>query len=250
MHILFVDESGTPPKPGQAVPRYFVVAGVIIPETVWHQTRDAVIGLKARRRIRGELKWRYFAPGNDDADNPMRGMAPADRDAVRSDVYQVITRNRLVTVAAVCSGAAAYRQRWIEKQDDVYHLTYKTVSERFQYYLQDISRPARRMEYGIVVGDHRGAADDKRLRGLHQKLLHATGRYISTYANLIEGLFLEPSHLSIGIQLADMVAGAVWRKYEREHGRWFDAVAPSLRRGPAGQVDGYGIIKVPKREWE
>jgi hypothetical protein len=70
MHILFVDESGTPPKPGKQYPRYFVVGGIIIPENVWHRIRDAMLGLKTRLRIRGELKWRYFSPNNDDPKNP------------------------------------------------------------------------------------------------------------------------------------------------------------------------------------
>ena len=30
MHILFVDESGTPPKPGKQYPRYFVVGGIYL----------------------------------------------------------------------------------------------------------------------------------------------------------------------------------------------------------------------------
>jgi hypothetical protein len=72
MHILFVDEAGTPPKPGQQYPRYFVVGGIIVPENVWHRIRDAMLGLKIRRRIRGEFKWRYFSPDNDDQKNPMR----------------------------------------------------------------------------------------------------------------------------------------------------------------------------------
>jgi len=75
MHLLFVDVSGTPPKPGKINPRYFVVGAIIIPENLWHRLKDALFGMKVRLKIRGELKWRYFAPGNDDARNPMRLLA-------------------------------------------------------------------------------------------------------------------------------------------------------------------------------
>ena len=37
----------------------------------------------------------------------------------------------------------------------------------------------------------------------------------SQFNNLIEGLFIAPSHLSVGIQFADLVAGAIFRKYEK-----------------------------------
>jgi hypothetical protein len=137
----------------------------------------------------------------------------------------------------------------IETQEDLYHGTYKPVTERFQYYLQDMSRIVGSAQYGIVVADHRGQQDDKRLRGHHQKLLHSSGEFTSTYKNLIEGLFLEPSNLSVGIQLADLVAGSVWRKFEREDSTWYDLLAPSIRRGLNGSVDGYGIVRFPKKNW-
>jgi len=45
MHILFADESGTPPHPGQTTQRYFVIGGIIVPESVWHRLRDAILGM-------------------------------------------------------------------------------------------------------------------------------------------------------------------------------------------------------------
>jgi len=253
MHLLFIDESGTPPPPDRLDkgPRYFVIGGIIIPEASWHRVRDRLFGIKTRHRIRGELKWRYFAPNNTDTRNPMRALSQTERDAVREDVYKLLTVEKsLRTIACVASAAAAYKLASIPTQGDLYHATYKPVTERFQYYLQDLKRASGRTEFGIVVADHRGAGDDARLRGHHQKLLYATGDYISTYANLIESLFLHPSHLSVGIQLADMVAGAVWRKFERNDDRWYGMLEPTFRRNAAGKVEGFGVVKFPKTNWE
>ena len=72
---------------------------------------------------------------------------------------------------------------------------------------------------------------------------------MSEYKNLTESLFLQKSEMSIGIQLADMVAGAVWRKFERGDDRWYKLVEPTLRRSRTGNVNGYGIIKVPREGW-
>lgn len=250
MHMFFLDESGTPPKPSAKYPRYFVVGGIIIPENSWHRVKDALMGLKIRHKVRGELKWRYFAATNEDAKNPMRRMTVQKRDEIRADLYRIICAEKSVkTIACVCSTPAAYAMPSVTSQDDIYNLAYKGASERFQYYLQDVSKVVGRKEYGIVVADHRGAQDDKELRGHHQKLLHSTGEFISKYQNLIEGLFLEPSHLSVGIQLADLVAGAVWRKFERGDDRWYQHLESSLRRNADGVVDGYGIIKMPKKGW-
>lgn len=137
----------------------------------------------------------------------------------------------------------------VEDQADIYALAYKGVTERFQYHLQAMSKITGRKEFGIVVCDHRGVKDDNALRAQHQKLLHSTGRFISEYKNIVESLFLAPSHQSIGIQLADLVAGAVWRKYERDDDEWFRLVEPTLRRSDTGILEGYGIVKMPKYNW-
>lgn len=247
MHILFIDESGTPPKPTKTYPRYFVVGGLIVPENVWHRMRDAYMGLKIQHKVRGELKWRYFSPDNHDERNPVKNLDREKKDEIRTGIYNIIASDSSIkTIACVCSVEAAYKMHSVNEQSDVYNLTYKGITERFQYYLQDLRKTVGRQEYGIIVGDHRGKDDDKNLRGHHQKLLHATADFISRYNNLIEGLFLEPSHLSIGIQLADIVAGAVWRKFERNDDRWYRLLEPTLRRSPTGEVSGYGIIKMPK----
>lgn len=223
MHILFIDESGNAPHPGKKQNRYFVIAGIIIPEERWHRTRDALLGLKIRKKIKGEIKWRYFAPGNTDVANPMKGMDDAARDAIRTEIYEKIIcgDKSLKSVGCVTCIEAAYERPSINTRDDLYQYTYKPVSERFQYHLQDLSREVGRSELGIVVSDHRGHEDDKRFRAHHEELLHSSGDFMSKYKNLVESLFFVPSDLSIGIQLADMVAGAIWRKYEVGDGKYF-----------------------------
>ncbi len=247
---MFIDESGAPPAPGRDSPRYFVLGAAVIPEGSWHRTRDAILGMKIRRRIRGEFKWRYFAPGNEDERNPMRKLRQEERDQIRNEIYRVICADGAIkTLACVCSVAAAYRIQSITTPEDIYHATYKPLPERFQYHLQDLSKAVGRKEFGIVVADHRASQDDKRLRMHHQMLLHSSAKVTSNYRNLIEGLFLEPSNQSIGIQLADMVAGAVWRKFERNDDRWYQMVEPSLRRSRDGTIDGFGVVRMPKTNW-
>lgn len=51
MHLLFVDESGTPPSPGKLKNKYFVIGGIIIPEGKWHPLKDEIMGMKLRRRV-------------------------------------------------------------------------------------------------------------------------------------------------------------------------------------------------------
>lgn len=250
MYLLFVDESGTPPR-ADAPNGYFVIAGLVIPEDRWPGMRDRLIGLKRASGYHGEIKWRYFAPSNSDPENPMAEWDQNRRNDFRQAVFDIVTGTKSCKiVACVSESDTAYSLGNVNSQDDLYFRTYKPVTERFQYLLQDITRDSGRDSYGLIVADHRGSGEDERMRHLHERLVHETGRYTSNYPNLIEGLFFSPSHLSIGIQLVDMVAGAIWRAQTHNDRRWFDQIRPSLRQKPNGDIGGYGMVRFPTKDWK
>lgn len=251
MHLLFVDESGTPPKPDHQGSAYFVIAGLVIPEDRWVGMRDKLLGLKRASGYHGEVKWRFFAPNNSDPENPMADWDQAKRNAFRDDLFAIITGTKSCKIIACASeGDTAYGLGNVNSQDDLYFRTYKPVTERFQYFLQDITRTSGRDTFGLIVADHRGRGDDDRMRMQHERLVREAGKYTSDYANFIEGLFFSPSHLSIGIQLVDMVAGAIWRAQAHDDRTWYDRLRPSIRSGANGKIDGYGVVRFPKRGWK
>jgi hypothetical protein len=210
MHLCFVDESGTPAKPGRDTPRFFTIAGVIIPEERWHSVANRLQRLKTRTGYRGELKWRFFAPNNKDEANAMVEWSQDQRNEFREQVFTVLTADRSIRiVAAICEASAAYALQNVKEQDNVY-----------------------------VVADHRGRGSDEKMRLQHQRLVIEERAYTSRYNNLIEGLFLAPSHLSVGIQMADMVAGAIWRRFEHADSFWYDKIrslAGRIRNSPLPQ---------------
>lgn len=248
--MFFIDESGTPPQQVPCRDRYFVIGGLVVPDGVWHKLRDAVQGMKIRRGLRGELKWRYFASINSDDKNPMRGLTQEQRNDVRTELYGIICSIKSIkAMACVTCIEAAFDMPTCTCADHLYHYTYKPMSERFQYHLQDLTRAVGRMETGIIIADPRGAAADQRFRGAHELLIKRGGDFISSYENLIESLFFQPSDLSLGVQLADMVAGAVWRKFEKNDESFYRQLEPAIRTSKRGDVVGYGIVKFPKGTW-
>lgn len=70
--------------------------------------------------------------------------------------------------------------------------------------------------------------------------------FFSNYGNLIETVFFAPSELSLGIQLADMVAGSFFRKIEKNDNQTFDIINSSVRKSENGVIEGFGVVKVPK----
>lgn len=186
MHLLFVDESGTPPKASVEAQNYFVIAGLVIPEDRWSGMREKLVGLKRSDGYRGEVKWRFFAPNNENDDNPMRGWDQDRRNSFREKLFSIIISQRSAKiVAGIAECPTAYTLGNVNDQSDLYFRTYKVVTERFQYLLQDITRESGRDIMGLIVADHRGRGDDDKMRILHERLVREDGRYTSTYSNFV-----------------------------------------------------------------
>jgi Protein of unknown function (DUF3800) len=252
MQFLFIDESGTAPQPSKCEPRpYFVLGGIVVPESIWLKLADDLARLKLAYRVEGEIKWRYFGPNKQGAKlHSLSHLTVPEKEELRHRLYDALGRYKSIKLICVVAHApTAYKQPYIRNADELYWYAYKQITERFQYYLQYLTRRVGEDVNGIVVCDHRGPEDDERLRNLHAKLLAGNSESVSSYKNLIEGLFIAPSHLSVGIQFADMVAGAVYRRYSAQDSRFFDQIQGSFRKSDAGTLEGYGLVKFPKEGW-
>ena len=221
MHLFFIDESGTPPKPNARKPRpYFVLSGLVMHEDQWHGVASEVRELTARPgyNITGEIKWRFFGQHNNDPENSVAHLDEGKRKKFRELLFEIITKRKSIRLISTCvSVPAAYETPYVNSQTDLYHFAYKTLTERFQYHLQDLSRLVGSKQLGMVIADHRGRQQDEALRREHVRFVGQDSLFVSKYENFIEGLLLTPSHHSVGIQLADMVAGAVGRAFTTTH---------------------------------
>lgn len=161
-------------------------------------------------------------------------------------MYAILTKRKAIKiVCCVTDTPAAYQLPYVRAQEDLYQYTYKSVSERFQYFLQDMGRTVGAEQLGLMVADHRGKSQDERLRERHHALIDQAAPMFSTYANYVETLFLTPSHHSVGIQFADMIAGAISRRFNSNDDRFFSQVEPAFRTSPRGAIEGFGIVRFP-----
>lgn len=252
MHMLFIDESGSPPPPERSLASpYFVLGGVVVPEEVWGKLADELRRIKLRFEVAGEIKWRHFAPARDGRKpNALSHLDPERKEALRSSLYGAITRYRSIRVLGVVAHVPfAYESGKVETADDLYWACYRRMTERFHFYLEDLGRTVGERRKGIVVCDHRAPKDDERLRELHHRMLSGDPGTATNFRNLIEGLFIAPSHFSVGIQFADMVAGAIFRAFSARDDRFLDQIKVSFRQAPDGGIDGYGLVRFPGGRW-
>ena len=146
MHILFIDESGGITPAGKKGPKHFVLGGLIIPEEVWPKLAADLRRIKSNYGVRGEIKWRYFIAGNRKPENSLVHLAPAQRDAMRMELFNEMAKYKSLRVISVVADVQqAYLDTTISNEDGLYHRAYKVLTERFQYFLQDWNAPAARI---------------------------------------------------------------------------------------------------------
>lgn len=240
MHLCFIDESGTPPsKPNPKHP-YFTLGGVIVNDADWQGIANKVRGFRTRHKLFGELKWRFFSPHNSSAENPMLGKSGEERKALSLEFAHLIADTSATIIACVTDIGAAFQYATVSDQQELYHFAYKPLTERFQYFLQD------NKSLGIIIADHRGRDSDRLFRAHHDALLAKKGKTMSLYGNFIEGLFLQDSCHSVGIQLADFVAGAIHRAYSTKDTEIAGILKPRIRKKLDGTVLGHGVVHHPR----
>jgi Protein of unknown function (DUF3800) len=115
------------------------------------------------------------------------------------------------------------------------------LAERFHH------RLAAEDDVGVVVVDSRFRENDSRLRRFFADLTEAGTPYMKLQ-RIVEGLFLGPSHYSIGLQCADLVVAAT-AAAERGGGdgsRYFKQLRPRFAVHPAtGVLEGVGLKRFP-----
>ena len=116
------------------------------------------------------------------------------------------------------------------------------LAERFQLLLEAAD------DVGMIVVDSRFREDDARLRRFFADLTKDGSPY-SRLDRIVEGLFLGPSHFSIGLQCADLVC-AITAAAERGNGQargYLKTLLPRFAVHPAtGELDGVGIKRFPE----
>ena len=116
------------------------------------------------------------------------------------------------------------------------------LAERFHHLLDAED------DLGLIVVDSRFREDDQRLRRFFADLTKDGTPYMQL-PRIVEGLFLGPSHYSIGLQCADLIV-AMTANAERGPGQgrgYLKKLLPRFAVHPAtGELDGVGLKRFPE----
>ncbi|MDO8873805.1 MAG: DUF3800 domain-containing protein [Methanoregula sp.] len=102
----------------------------------------------------------------------------------------------------------------------------------------------------VIFFDSINEKKDKALCEAYSSIYHS-GDFIKEYSCIQDCLHFEQSNQSVGIQLADYVAGITMNRLRQreESVRLFNKyIFPALRRSDNGNLMGFGVIDIPRNE--
>ena len=227
MHLLFLDESGQ-----LAQRRFFALGGIALRDRDWPALRDAW-----QRTLEGhgwpldrEVKWHGIRSGE----------VP---DSLADGIVETLSHAPLTAYVTLLDIELGLRQEpdFFTDDDTTYSTGLIFLAERFQFLL------AAEDDVGLIVVDSRFHEDDTRLRRFFADLSR-DGTPYSRLDRIVEGLFLGPSHYSIGLQCADLVV-AITAAAERGAGQasgYLRKLLPRFATHPrTGELEGVGLKRFP-----
>jgi hypothetical protein len=229
VHLLFLDESGRIEQGGM-----FALGGIVVRDADWPELRRiwqetlAAAGWPLDR----EIKWHGVRTGE----------VPPD---VADAVFSALSRAPVTAYVSLLDLELGPRlaPEFFRTPEDVYSTGLMFLAERFHHLLDAVD------DLGLIVVDSRFREDDQRLRRFFSDLTKDGSPYMQL-PRIVEGLFLGPSHYSIGLQCADLIV-AMTANAERGPGQgrgYMRRLLPRFARHPAtGELDGVGLKRFPEQ---
>lgn len=211
MFLLYADESGTP---GGADQEHFILAGVTVFERKAHWLSLALDKIAAQFNPQDpdsvELHGAPMLAGR----KSWRKVPKEDRLNAIKDALRLIDGKHYRIIASVA------RKKAISPQDPV-HSTFQQLVTRFDHYLAREHTHFNNTQRGLVIFDK--SSKEAPIQALATEF-KMDGHEWGKLRNMADVPVFVDSQATRLIQLADLVAYAIFRKYEKGDSQFYDII--------------------------
>ena len=241
IYFVFSDESGDYKKhPGKKFLRanpYYIRAAYITKAKEWHKMRSEMIRLKKRYNLPlyDELKWSDIWEKYKQGEN-ISNLIKFIRESMQ--ILHSLSYCKIIYTVTFNKNIQTIEEKDIKK----WHI--QDIMQRIQMEIQTDNE-----NLAILFFDPPDDGRDLKYFQTVYREIFLNDRFIENYGNLKDTINFEPSHHSVGIQLADYLAGCFRGflcGYPESFEIFKEIVYPLIRRGQDGEITGYGIIEIPK----
>ena len=217
MYMLYLDDAGSVKNPDE---KYFVLAGIAVFERQVYWLQDGL------ERLAASLG--HPTPSTLELHgNPVR----AGRGWWRSLSKE---RRRTVIIDGLEVAHSLVQDQWrlfgvaVDKDarapEDAVEYAFEQICNRFDRFLNRLYHRGFRQQ-GLIVLDK--SAQETQLQSLATEF-RTFGHRWGAMRNLVDVPFFVDSKATRGIQYADLVTYALWRKYEKGDDAFFDVISSSF----------------------
>lgn len=212
MYLLYTDESGTPGGPDQ---EHFILAGVTVFERKAHflslELDKIAVRFNATEPKKVELHGAPMFAGR----NAWRRIEKQERlDGIKDALRLIDGKQCRIIASVVRKGAIAPR--------DPVHSTFQQLITRFDHFLSRQHFHFSNTQRGMVIFDK--SSKEAPIQNLAREF-KVDGHEWGSLRNMAEVPVFVDSAATRLIQLADLVAYALFRKYEKNDTQFFDIIA-------------------------
>jgi hypothetical protein len=216
MHLLYLDESGSVSDAGQ---RYFVLAGLSVFErsTHWIEQELNQIALRFALDPNHPYDIELHASPMRNGRGEWRTHTVASRLQAIKDALTLIPRHYPRDVRLFA--AALCKQNF--SGQDIAHEAFTQLCSRFDLFLMRIYRVKSEKQRGLIIFDK--SSTEARIQTLAREFKYSGHQYgvIRNYAEVPVFLDSKASRL---IQLADLIAFAIFRHFEHNDSQFFEII--------------------------
>ena len=233
MYFLFADASADPgwPKPYGASPsKYYVLAGLCIPETKVRDMESLLDSVKQKHILAKGLKLKEFKYSALIAakSEPWKNLTDVERKQVADDIFDALLKLDPVIFAIVIDKLAHRAKYNYPHRPDT--LSMRFLMPRYQKFLD------RKSEKGVIIIDpstknsddeiKQMLSDSKKSGVVLQSFLSPDPFRTNTKLPSVTSTFFSPSEDSAGIQFVDFIAYSIWSHFERRKSTRFGQIKP------------------------
>lgn len=216
MYLLYLDDSGCPSDQSQ---KFFVMAGFCIFERQTHWLDSHLTPIAARFDCDNPQNIELHANPMRSGSDGWKNYSPTERVQAIVDALSLLSNKQL----RVRVFASVIEKSLVSDRSEIIPLSFESIAVQFDEYLASLYRFRKSAQRGLVIFDK--SDFEMKVQLLSHRFKHA-GHRSGRLKNFAEVPLFCDSKSSRLIQLADIVAYWIYRRYEAKDERGFSLIEP------------------------
>jgi hypothetical protein len=225
MYLLYLDESGGPNS--WTIQNHFVLGGVAVHEGQIRTLAEKMNAIQKKHFPQINVQLPFHATDIREGIGRYRAVPRDEREQILREVYQVI---KSADIPVAVAFAVALNINSVQNPTQVLHDTFEEICSAFNNFLIWEYRAGFPNKGLLIIDEHRVGEYRQLLEGLLQR-----GTKYGYLGNIMDIPYFAHCPETRMLQLADFVANAVFRYYEKTDTYYFGIIMPCFSRRPTDQ---------------